>query len=363
MKILFRMACIGLCAFLATACGDNKTGNSADAGLTKNSHKEEKNNTANAQANKKSISIENKQTFAAKDCVDDGVDGYTAEELNYSPRPAVNLSFKHIYDVTKGKRRFSRKISAREYQIFSDWMFDYYYNALPADKYRFYKDVDKTKPSEMVFLQEQAAIEKLLKECVAVVGPEKDDYWFFDKDGNPQVKVLVAKSIDPEVQKMVQRYYLSAYMQKCTRFLFPPTDYRPVMPGVSSVPDVPTFPAYRLSNFEYDQSCFKKSTDYYGKKQKIEKLYEEIYLRARKAGLIRRLEFSYYPKTLLRDYSDKTKLTEFILNKEKLAGHRLKHNELAIEYFGTYDKWMKDFSKYLDQRQQQPIEGERNGRN
>lgn len=351
MKISFRMIYVGLSVLLTAACSDNKTGTSANKEMASTSQEEVKTTTANAQDKKDSNKIESDSNFSAKDCVDDRIDGYTAEEFNYSPRPAVSLGFKHTYDSTNGKKRFSRNISERERKIFADWIFDYQYNVLPASKYRFYKDVDKGKPSRSEFLQEQVAIEKLLKKCVVIVGPEKDDYWFFEKNGTPRMVLDQVKSSDPEIRKMAQRYYLSAYMQKCSRFLFPPTDYRPALPDVTAGPDVPAFPAYRLSNFEYDQSCFQKSADYYVKKQKVEKLYEEIYLRARKMGMIRRLEFSYYPKTLLRDFADKTGLTEFIFRKEKEAGHRLRHNDLAIEYFGSYDKWMIKLSSYLDQKQ------------
>ena len=59
---------------------------------------------------------------------------------------------------------------------------------------------------------------------------------------------------------------------------------------------------------------------------------------------------AFYPKLLLREYADQTGLTEFIQVKEKAANKQLKHNELAITFFGSEEQWLKGFYKFLDEK-------------
>lgn len=103
---------------------------------------------------------------------------------------------------------------------------------------------------------------------------------------------------------------------------------------------------YNLSDFEYE----KLDTSEFKKKQLIEKKYEIIYLHIKAAGLVRKISFAFYPKSFLREYADQMGLTKFITEMEEKAGKKLKHDELAEQFFGSYDNWMTGFEQFLQNK-------------
>ena len=103
---------------------------------------------------------------------------------------------------------------------------------------------------------------------------------------------------------------------------------------------------YNLSDFEYEEL----DTPEFKKKRLIEKKYETIYLHIKAAGLLRKMPFAFYPKSFLREYADQTGLTQLIHDAETHAGKQLKHDELAEQYFGSYDIWMTGFEQFLQNK-------------
>ena len=102
---------------------------------------------------------------------------------------------------------------------------------------------------------------------------------------------------------------------------------------------------YSLSAFEYGK--FEADAE---KKAQIESLYEIAYLKNKKAGELRRTPTAVYPKSLVRQHADQSGLTAYILEKQKAAGKRLNHEELAIEFFGSRDKWVKSLNAAINRK-------------
>ncbi|WP_143691175.1 hypothetical protein [Wohlfahrtiimonas populi] len=96
---------------------------------------------------------------------------------------------------------------------------------------------------------------------------------------------------------------------------------------------------YNISDFEYDRNLSVK-----------EKIYEEIYLSIKRAGLLRRIENIYYPKSFIREHADQTGLTEFIKAKEKIAGQKLNHDELTIQFFETREQWLTSLNDFIGEK-------------
>ncbi len=103
---------------------------------------------------------------------------------------------------------------------------------------------------------------------------------------------------------------------------------------------------YNLSDFEYKEM----DTPEFKKRRLVEKNYEQLYLHIKAAGLIRKVSSAFYPKSFLREYADHTGLTKFIVGAEEKAGKKLKHDELAEQFFGSYDEWMTGFEKFLQNK-------------
>ena len=73
-----------------------------------------------------------------------------------------------------------------------------------------------------------------------------------------------------------------------------------------------------------------------------------MYIKA--AGLIRNVPSAFYPKSFLREYAYQTGLTKFIVEAETKAGEQLKHDELAEQFFGSYNEWMTGFEQFLQNK-------------
>ena len=100
---------------------------------------------------------------------------------------------------------------------------------------------------------------------------------------------------------------------------------------------------YNISDFEYAREDNKQFSE-------LEKEYELIYLNIKSAGLLRKLPDAYYPKSFLREYADQTGLTKFIHDTELKVGRQLSHDELAEQFFGSYDEWMAGFERFLQNK-------------
>ncbi len=99
---------------------------------------------------------------------------------------------------------------------------------------------------------------------------------------------------------------------------------------------------YDIEDFSYNESNLDKL--------EVEKIYTSIYLHIKEAGLLSKIFYTYYPKLLLREHANQTGLTAFIDTKEANAKQRFRHNELAAEFFGSHEAWMKSFYEFLDEK-------------
>ena len=208
------------------------------------------------------------------------------------------------------------------------------------NKDRFNRKINEPvlEPSELK--KREQIIERLLKKCARLIGKEPEDRHFrLDlKEGDifEIFSIAIRKTPDPEYARRAQPIYLTGHMQKCTRYLYP-TNLRTATS------------AYNFSDFEYQSNDLNNVQDQL-KKQKIEKLYEEIYLEVKSAGLLRKVFYTYYPKSFLREHADQTGLTQFIQEKEAKAGKPLLHDELATEFFGSREKWIESFDQFINQK-------------
>lgn len=113
-----------------------------------------------------------------------------------------------------------------------------------------------------------------------------------------------------------------------------------LMPKVSYVSRILYSTNYDIADFDYNGSS----------NQQIEKEYEIIYLHIKAAGLLRKLPGAYYPKSLLREHANQSGLTQLIKNRELDFKKHLNHDELAVEFFGTYDAWISSFYEFLNKK-------------
>lgn len=107
---------------------------------------------------------------------------------------------------------------------------------------------------------------------------------------------------------------------------------------------------YSLTNFEYFNLNKKLSEFDIKRKNQAEQLYQNIYLKIKKAGLLRKIPSAYYPKSLVRDHANKSGLTDYIYQKEKLANQPLNHEKLAMEYYGSREKWVKALNQFINEK-------------
>lgn len=99
---------------------------------------------------------------------------------------------------------------------------------------------------------------------------------------------------------------------------------------------------YDLGDFAYSESDLVKL--------EAEKIYTLIYLHIKEAGLLSKIFYTYYPKSLLREHADQTGLRQYIKQAEAQSQVKLKHDELAIQFFGTREAWIKSFYHFLDKK-------------
>lgn len=79
----------------------------------------------------------------------------------------------------------------------------------------------------------------------------------------------------------------------------------------------------------------------------LESLYEDLYLAIRKAGLLRTISAMYYPKLSFRNHARTKGLMTYIDEQQKITNKKLNHEELAIQFFGSREKWITSFNDLL----------------
>lgn len=171
-------------------------------------------------------------------------------------------------------------------------------------------------------------IQKLLDQCITIIGPEKNDgKKLYLQQGDPYRTVIIEPTIYTddwkEISKNVQGNYLEVRGYKCTNYLY--GRY------------------YSLEDFGYQASADKK-------KAQLEEIYTKAYLLIKQAGLLPFIESAFYPKSLVRAHADQSGLTQFINEQEKQAGKTLKHNELAVKYFGNRENWIHSLNTFINQK-------------
>ena len=181
-------------------------------------------------------------------------------------------------------------------------------------------------------------INEMLVQCAKLIGSEEweekikressRNYDFFnDKPLNVIIDDFEG-GMSVDFRRRVHVHYLSNRMFKCVRYLY-------------------IKPTEEILNYQIDDFEYKRVLS--AKEKKVEKLYEKIYLAVKEAGLLRKMQHAYYPKSLLRKHADKTGLTDFIKQQENLAKNPLKHDELAGQFFGLREAWLVDLHKYFEQ--------------
>lgn len=53
---------------------------------------------------------------------------------------------------------------------------------------------------------------------------------------------------------------------------------------------------------------------------------------------------------MVRAHADQTGFTQFINEQEKQASKTLKHNELAVKYFGARENWIHSLNTFINQK-------------
>lgn len=193
--------------------------------------------------------------------------------------------------------------------------------------------------SEPYRKKQELAIQKMADTCVQYIGVEpqdKDNNILTLKQGETVITTylnLPATKDSKEVLKHIQNNYLQGRIYKCSHFLY--GDH------------------YSLADFEFYDYAQPK-TVLFRKRQMLESLYEDLYLAIRKAGLLRTIPAMHYPKSLIRNHADNKGLTQYINKQQKIASKKLNHEELAIQFFGSYDKWIDARNLFFNTRDNRP---------
>lgn len=249
------------------------------------------------------------------------------------------FDFEYTFGKTGGQQQFSRKITQEERDQFYNFILDHQDSLYLGEKERFNRKRPEPKFNPTEKYKWEQKIKVLLDECVALVGPAQNDKNYdLDKQNGVYFQTLTHTK-DKEYADKIQHHYLSGRMRKCEAAVYP---------YIYPPEPIPCDGAYDGSNFEYKNP--NEDPKIRAKQTILEKKYENIYLNVRAAGLLRQMAYTYYPKSFLREHADQTGLTKYIQQEEKKAGYQLKHNELAKEYFGSYEKWMKSLDKFFDKK-------------
>lgn len=284
----------------------------------------------NNQKNNASMSSDKKDEFHA------GLEkqGYTfnsQKEINELERRNKETIEKYFNEKTG---EFIPNITEREkilvYRAYVEWIY------LMTDQ--FYYRFDRTEEQPIVYevdrKKKELEIQEILDQCVALIGPEANDHIYSlnvqqDQPYSTMSYIFEGMYDDghTEVFKNIQRSYLEGRVAKCNNYLYGEI--------------------YSLKSFDYPTSSKLLEVT---KKQKIEALYTQAYLKIKAAGLLVHISTAYYPKLLIREFADQSGLTKYIYKKERLANQPLNHEELAIEYFGSREKWIKSLNHYINQQ-------------
>lgn len=226
-----------------------------------------------------------------------------------------------------GFQSYNRMISSRK--SINQSFADIYYDGLVEPIF-----------AEKILKNKELKIKYLLQECAKIIGHEEwendininsngyasvDDYY-----ENPNGPVYEVKSF--ELFMRLQPHKLSHYMYKCANFLY---DLKS-NPYYYQIKDM-----HYLKDFEYDRALTSSE-------HKVEKLYEQIYLAVKNAGLLYKIDNTYIPKSFLRKHADKSGLTLFIYEREAIEGKKLNHKILAIEFFGSREVWLKNLNEFIE---------------
>lgn len=278
------------------------------------------------------------------------------------------FDFTYTFNATNGQQQFSRKITEQERDQFYDLMLDQMSETDAGENERFNRKRPQPKFNPTEKYSREQKIKNLLDECVTLVGPSSRDqnYRLDLQDGDIFVTYLSFHSNDMEYYLRTQPHYLTGRMMKCVAAIYPKSE------SYIDTDHTSCIPAYELSDFGYrgfaedgpklKAGLKERLKDKYEilypnyvrkrdiKRAVIEKKYEIIYLNVRAAGLLRYINDTYYPKSFLREHADQTGLTKYIQEQETQSGKPLKHDELAKQYFGSYEKWVSSLDQFLDQK-------------
>lgn len=231
-------------------------------------------------------------------------------------------------------------LTEKNQEIYINWWLDRNnrvsrYPEMPKIKDRFDRSIIEPKFSEPQIEKRELFLEKLLDECIHIIGKEERDNIEYLTLKRASYVLLNFQIPAPNFIFFlrIQENYLGPRLSKCVHYLY----------GNNKGQLQPSDLYYDMSDFEYNQLKDPKYIE-------LENKYSLIYLHVREAGLLRRMFDAFYPKSLLREYATQTGLTEFIKKQELQAGKPLKHDELAEQFFGSTDAWLKGLNKFFDDK-------------
>ncbi len=252
------------------------------------------------------------------------------------------------HQTDKTQKKFSNKdepINSRNFDTKSKAEQDQYINEYIGgsnesfSKFNLTTLIEPNLPDNELKIKEEK-INEMLLECAKIIGPEDwerqmklkyKNYDFFNEEPFKAIfENFEDEPISSNFMERAQFHHLSNKFFKCVRYLYQDPDKNSI------------YVYYNTNDFEYKRVLSAKE-------KKVEDLYEKIYLAVKEAGLLRKMDHAYYPKSLLRQHADKTGLTGFIKQQENRAKHPLKHDELAAQFFGLREAWLVDLHKYFEQ--------------
>lgn len=198
------------------------------------------------------------------------------------------------------------------------------------DLIRFDRSRLESIPETKTLKQNEIKIKNLLLQCLKLgnISENNEDFQFIHFVSHPSLRAR------PDPDDSASEHRFSGAMMKCAQIVYPHD---------TSIHWLYRKP-YNVGDFNFNQ--FPTAIQ-----AKQAKIYEKLYLHIKAAGLVRRMLGAYYPKTLLRAHAKKTGLDKYIIEREQKAGTTLNHDELAAQYFGDYDAWLKNLEEYINQYQ------------
>ena len=269
-----------------------------------------------------------------------------------SQKEKVMFETPHIDKIKNKVSNNDEPINSRNFDTKSKAEQNSYINKLMSERNRSFlisnlEDMPEPFLSENALKNKEKALMAMLIQCNEMIGPED-----WEKKIASQFKFGDGKTYDfvsskpfrtiyddfdgtmsDNYRQQAQFHDLSNRVYKCIRYVY-------FNEASANRPSADLIEENYAHNFEYD----RKLSD---KESAVLSLYEKIYLTIKEAGLLSRMDNAYVPKSFLREHADKTGLTVFIKEKETQANHTLKHDELAIQFFGSRGAWLTSLHNYL----------------